>query len=206
MNWDSIEELKLMRAKIDRRLNQLQRPLRKEKSSHTDVFNACNRILETDISDLYCDVKTCEDSKFYVYVHCNPLFALRANANGKIAFAATLGITHLPFYVGKGSGDRAYDINRNGSHRKIKQVIHESGKSINVRLVKSDLTEVEALMLEAKLIDIFGLKSYGGWLVNLDEGVKNTERHLLYNSDLQHVNKFLKSTNKPVDNRKKISV
>jgi hypothetical protein len=54
------------------------------------------------------------------------------------------------------------------------------------------LTEKEALMLESKLIDIFGLTSFGGWLVNLDEGTSNKKRKEIYMDDYINVNKMLK--------------
>lgn len=192
MNWDSIEELKSMRAKIDRRLNQLKSVERKSKKSHADVFESCFRILDTDITNLYEESSYNNEKKYYVYVHCDPFFALRANTNGKIAFATTLGINYLPFYVGKGEGNRAFDLNRNGSHRKIKQIINNSGKDIEVKIIKTGMTELEALMMESKLIDIFGLKSYGGWLANLDEGHSSTLRKELYTDDFTNVNKMLK--------------
>ena len=113
----------------------------------------------------------------------------------QIAFASTLGIESLPFYVGKGEGNRAYDLNRNESHRKKRQFIEQTGKQVQVLILKDNLTEVEALMLESKLIDIFGLKSYGGWLVNLDEGVNNQSRKQIYIDDYVNINKMLKLKN-----------
>lgn len=190
MNWDSIEELKALRSKIDRRLNQLMPVEKKQKSAHASVFNSCMAILNTDISHLYSSDNS--DSKYYVYVHCDPFFKLNATANGKIAFAATMGIESLPFYVGKGEGNRAYDLNRNESHRKKRQMIEMSGKHIDVKIVKDKLTETEALALESKLIDIFGMKSFGGWLVNLDEGTNNSQRKEIYLEDYVNVNKMLK--------------
>lgn len=195
INWNSIEDLKALRAKIDRRLNQLSVIDKKHKKSHLSVFESCQKVLNTDISHLYEDLTLNADKKFYVYVHCDPFFKLKADTNGKIAFASTLGIESLPFYVGKGEGNRAYDLNRNESHRKKRQFIEQTGKQVQVLILKDNLTEVEALMLESKLIDIFGLKSYGGWLVNLDEGVNNQSRKQIYIDDYVNINKMLKLKN-----------
>jgi hypothetical protein len=161
---------------------------------HSSVFDSCNYIHEYDIAHLYNDIESSDERKFYVYVHCDPFFKLKADANGKIAFASTLGIEHLPFYVGKGEGDRAYNINRNDGHRKKRQMIEKSGKEIQIKILKTSLTEKEALCLESKLIDIFGLVSFGGWLVNLDEGVNNTQRKNLYIDDYVNINKMMKRT------------
>lgn len=194
IDWDSIESLKSLRANIDRRINQLNPSEKKSKKSHLSVFESCNRIYNTDITKLYENINLNENRKFYVYLHCNPLFKLKADNNGKIAFASTLGIEYLPFYVGKGEGDRAYDLNRNESHRKKRQFIERANKEVQVKILFDNLTEREALMIESKLIDIFGLMSFGGWLVNLDEGVNNKLRKELYMNDYTNVNKMLKMT------------
>lgn len=192
LDWNSVEQLKALRSKIDRRLNQLIVVEKKQKRSHLSVFESCNRMYNYDISHIYKDMKLSEERKFYVYVHCDPFFKLTANTNGKIAFASTLGIEYIPFYVGKGEGDRAYDLNRNGSHRKKRQMIEQAGKEIKVKIIKEALNEREALELESKLIDIFGLTSFGGYLLNLDEGVNSDLRKACYTDDYINVNKMLK--------------
>lgn len=192
INWDSIEDLKGLRSKIDRRLNQLISVEKKYKKNHLSVFESCNSIYNTDINYLYNGLNLSSENKFYVYAHCDPFFKLKADTNGKIAFASTLGIEYLPFYIGKGERNRAYDLNRNDSHRKKRQIIEKSGKSIQIKLIQENLTEIEALTLESKLIDIFGLVSFGGWLVNLDEGINNTRRKEIYIEDYINVNKMLK--------------
>lgn len=192
MNWDSLDELKLMRSKIDKRINELEKSKTNPKKSHIDVFDSCNRIYNTSISHLYENKNFDNNSDYYVYAHCNPLFKLNPETNGKIAFASTLGLTHIPFYVGKGKLDRAYDLNRNESHRKIRQIIESSKKEIVVKIIKNSLSEMDALSLESKLIDIFGLKSYGGWLINLDEGINHSQRRKLYIHDFLNINKMLK--------------
>ena len=192
IDWNSVESLKSLRAKIDKRLNQLVVVEKKHKKSHESVFESCHNIFNKNIENLYSDIDLSADRKFYVYVHCDPFFKLKANTNGKIAFASSLGIEYLPFYVGKGVGDRAYNINRNESHHKKRQFIEKSGKSIQIKILKDGLTESEALMMESKLIDIFGLVSFGGWLVNLDEGINNESRKEMYMEDYMNINKMLK--------------
>jgi hypothetical protein len=38
---------------------------------------------------------------------------------------------------------------------------------------------------DSKLIDIFGLRTHGGRLVNLDEGINSNQRRQLYSKELQ---------------------
>ena len=74
-----------------------------------------------------------------------------------------------PFYVGKGTGSRAYDHLVKPDHTKkyarIKQII-ESGTQPLVDILVDDLTEIQALRLEAELISAFGTESTGGILTN----------------------------------------
>ena len=193
IDWDSIDNLKQLRAKIDRRINQLSPPTPKIKMSHIEVFDACQTIVSTDISKLYSESSTNPDTSYYVYAHCDPFYRIKAEQNGRIAFAALLGLNNVPFYIGKGTGKRAFDLNRNEMHRKKRQMIEASGKQIDVVIIKSGLSELDALMLESKLIDIFGLTSFGGWLINLDEGINNTERRKCYENEFKIIHKRLKT-------------
>jgi hypothetical protein len=53
---------------------------------------------------------------------------------------------------------------------------------------------MEALILESKLIDMFGLIASGGKLVNLDEGVNSKERRLKYKEALQEISILYKNS------------
>ena len=192
IDWNSIESLRALRSKIDRRLNQLTSLEKKHKKSHQSVFESCVHIHNFDIGSMYDGMELSQERRFYVYAHCDPFFKFKADTNGKIAFASTIGLDYLPFYVGKGEGNRAYELNRNEGHRKKRQFIEGSQKEVQIRIIKDNLTELEAFMLESKLIDIFGLTSFGGWLVNLDEGVNNSNRKQLYFDDYININKMLK--------------
>ena len=91
---------------------------------------------------------------------------------GNCFLASKFGLSFVPFYVGKGQGNRWLDFNRNDSHRKIRSTLVKQNKDIHSVKVVENLTEGQALSIESKLIDILGLKSISphGLLVNLDEG------------------------------------
>lgn len=74
-----------------------------------------------------------------------------------------------PFYIGKGTGTRAWehtlsvDATRKG--RRIVEII-TSGHKVITTVLADDLTEHQALKLEAELIAAFGTEDTGGPLAN----------------------------------------
>jgi len=73
------------------------------------------------------------------------------------------------FYIGKGTGNRAWehqmqiDVSEKG---KVIQAIHDAGLSVLHTVVSDDLTEEQSLKIEAELIAGFGIRSQGGLLTN----------------------------------------
>lgn len=93
-----------------------------------------------------------EDSSFYVYALKDPRSS-----------PAT------PFYIGKGSGTRSHDhLVRIDDGLKGQRIldIQESGQEVLVSRLIDQLTEVQALRLEAELIAAFGTVATGGLLTN----------------------------------------
>lgn len=105
------------------------------------------------------------EQKFYVYAHIG---------RGKRVDNLPFGLMRLPFYIGKGTGDRAYDLKRNQGHGALVRGMKESNKENSVpkvRILRSNLTEAEAFALESKLIYFFGTKyeiGKSGCLINID--------------------------------------
>ena len=188
-DWDSIDELKRTMSIIKSRIGVLTKEQLCDNLSRNErnslKFEACFKIFETDISHIYDLYKYDKTEKYYVYAHCDPHHEICVKRDGKSTFAATLGMKYKPFYIGKGCGDRAFDLNRNETHRKIRNRIKKFGKEIDVVLIKRDISELEAYMIESKLIDIFGSTTFHGQLVNLDEGVSNEERKQIYKEQLE---------------------
>lgn len=71
--------------------------------------------------------------------------------------------TNTPFYVGKGCNKRAYKKDRNSRWRNIYKKT-----SYRVEILKEDLTELESLKMEIKLIKLY--KNYGHCEANLTDG------------------------------------
>jgi len=179
INWGSYKDLGILLNKLKGRRIEL----RGESFSRVrqrNILDACETILNVDISSLYCGRELDSERNYYVYAHLDTSRQIAIGKYGITSFAATLGMTHFPFYIGKGIGDRCFEISRNETHRKIAHKLQQRDLEIKVIKLKESLTELEAFQLEDKLIDIFGLMPYKGLLTNLDEGWKPEERRKLY--------------------------
>ena len=131
-----------------------------------------------------------EEIKFYVYLYSDP-------------------DTQEIFYIGKGQGNRCfdhlYDVSENAKVEKI-QALERQGKQPIIELLRYGLTDNEASLIEAAIIDVVGIKnltnkvrglhskSYGRILVddiilkytaedvNIDEAVMLITINKLYHS------------------------
>ncbi len=74
-----------------------------------------------------------------------------------------------PFYIGKGTGNRAWEhqtqIDDSEKGLVIRE-IHNAGLNVLHTVMADNLTEEQALKLEAELIAAFGIRKHGGLLTN----------------------------------------
>ena len=181
VNWDSLEEVTKLYQRCKSRSITLDSTRVTKASINRDKYEAARNIWEYDLKDLYKDQGS---ETYYVYAHCDHRKPVtRTKRDWKAAFSRSLGLLNFPFYIGKGKGNRYLNTNRNGTHRKVKQSIIDSGGTVDCCIIEEGLSENKALELEAKLIDIFGVIGKSGSLVNLDEGTSVLARRSKYLSD-----------------------
>ena len=70
-----------------------------------------------------------------------------------------------PFYIGKGTGTRSHDhlVDPDNTRKgaRIRDIVESGGKVLVVNLVE-DLSEVQAIQIEAELIAAYGTEATGG--------------------------------------------
>ena len=90
-----------------------------------------------------------------------------------------------PFYVGKGTGNRAWDHQKNidnSAKGKLIAEILESGNEVIHTIIADNLNEHQSLKIEAELISAFGIRSQGGLLTNrVKPNPENVRRHVKAN-------------------------
>lgn len=75
--------------------------------------------------------------------------------------------TGLPFYIGKGSGNRANNMAKRSKHHQ--NIVKKHG--VRVEIILKYLTEEEAFCKEKYFIKLYGRKDLGvGYLVNMTDG------------------------------------
>lgn len=110
------------------------------------------------------------EERYYVYAHVYPqVKAKDFRSQGEFG----LDLPGTPFYIGKGCGERAWDLKRNEGHGVELRSLTSRGCTPDqiVHVVRDKLTERKALEVESKLIYFFGTKferDRRGLLVNLD--------------------------------------
>lgn len=112
-------------------------------------------------------------NEYYVYILLDPRKPM--NLFYKINDCLNIELSHEPFYVGKGKGNRclSHNYNKEDCNRYKKQKINHikmENKEIIIVILKKDLYENESFKLEKECISIIKRKNKGGPLTNLTDG------------------------------------
>lgn len=128
-------------------------------------------LINQDWSSIYPEKENDTNTNFYVYAHVDPSKTLLAGCDK---------FKCKPFYIGKGCGDRAYDLKRNQGHGKILDSLKKAGiaPSKIVVILYSGLSESKAFEIESKLISFFGT-------------VYSNPKGILYNLDIPKTPKYV---------------
>jgi hypothetical protein len=135
------------------------------KDYHPRKLKELDALVEEDWSEFF--QAGSNEPVFYVYAHVRPS-KYPMEHTGRLS----ISLPGNPFYIGKGCGERAWDLKRNEGHGQELRQLKEMGVGADqiVHILKEGLTERQALELESKLIYFFGTKFEAdrrGLLVNL---------------------------------------
>lgn len=171
---DDPEDIKKHIKMLQRRFhNLMSKTFKCEKISfgvsNANVFDILP-IFEHIIKLPYPNKQNVSVGNYYVYAHCDPTQKLDISRDiRELVLASQYNLSHLPFYIGKGIGNRCNDLNRNEGHRKKRSKILSVNKEVKIVKIFENISEDEALFEEQKLIALLGLSSLNknGLLVNL---------------------------------------
>lgn len=171
IDWDDPKDIKKYISILQlRRKNILREYGYNEVNFNGSKYNLDNLL---PLFQTFFDYVVPEKGNNYVYFHCNPLKKLNIKSDIKHIFLASKfpNLNYEPFYVGKGNGNRAFELNRNDSHRKIRNQINKFGKEIEPIIIIDNISENCSLSYENIFMYILGLRalSNNGILVNLME-------------------------------------
>ncbi len=137
------------------------------KTSYAENKKYIKCILNQNWMHLFDDFEN-ESDKFYVYAHVDPRH--KGFECKELNLVKGFGV---PFYIGKGTGNRACDMKRNQGHGKMIATLRKAMHSDESMVIKifDLISERKAMEIESKLIYFFGTiyeQNRRGMLLNLD--------------------------------------
>lgn len=183
INIKEFETIEKAREGLNKHNSNSLLELRCLNEKETKRKNYLNSLINQDWGYLFNSETYSNEKKYYVYAHVDPtsrIFTASKKCGGNYG--------GLPFYIGKGTGNRAYVLKRNQGHgKKIRNLLTKGYSEDDiVHILKSDLTESQAYELESKLIYFFGTKYQ-----------ENRKYGTLYNLDIPAIPEFFGIMQKP---------
>lgn len=184
LDWDSPKEITRLISVLHQRKRDLEGYTGKKQRAQ-ETLDLMLKIWDSE-TPLEGKSLSSED-KFYVYAHYSVSHRQEfpSKRSGLEMFCHRIGLPAVPFYIGKGCGNRCSNKERNKGHQLVRSFSEDSGSETVSQILFQDLTEIQSLVLEGKLIDIIGQRVIKtGPLTNLDEGYKPRIRRRGYSTQL----------------------
>jgi hypothetical protein len=179
VNWDSPKDLTRVISQLHNRKRELEGHVGKKQKAK-DRLSLMMEVWNTPV--YLNDENLSSEKDFYVYTHfTSDRRHFPCEKDSVSMFCHAVGMPSIPFYVGKGKGDRHSCKERNKGHQLVRKLSENRGDETQSFVLMGGLTEMEALVMEGKLIDIIGQRAIKtGPLTNLDEGYRVKHRRRQY--------------------------
>lgn len=134
VDWNDYTAVSKLGNMIKSRLGELNPNKISKQQKQGLMFDCCTNIWNTATLPHYQTLELDANPKYYVYCHMNRKWKIWPGHDARLTFAASLGISCSPFYIGKGTGSRSANFNRNGYHKNYEIDLKMKARTLIVSL------------------------------------------------------------------------